>query len=190
MHLGVLGPVEAKRSGRLLPVAGVKPRAVLTLLGLRFGEVVRAEALMELLWGEAPPRTVAESPANACLGATPSGRGRGGHDVRRWLDTRRGRYGRRQLHRRDRRGSCRSLNRRQRRSARPFRRGTRVVAGAPQLPDTSRGSAETTRWTEAHAVLVEDRADALLAAGRAAEASPNWRPRWPVHHYANAVGAN
>ena len=42
--------------------------------------------------------------------------------------------------------------------------------GPPQLPDTPRGAAEITRWEEAHAALEEDRADALLAAGRAAEA--------------------
>ena len=41
--------------------------------------------------------------------------------------------------------------------------------GTPELPDGPRGVSEKTRWIEGHAALVEDRADALLATGRAAE---------------------
>src|SRR5262249_17782772 len=41
--------------------------------------------------------------------------------------------------------------------------------GVPELPDGQRGGSEKTRWIESHAALVEDRADALLATGRAAE---------------------
>ena len=41
--------------------------------------------------------------------------------------------------------------------------------GIPELPDGRRGLSEKTRWIEGHAALVEDRADALLATGRAAE---------------------
>ena len=41
--------------------------------------------------------------------------------------------------------------------------------GIPELPDGPRGASEKTRWIEGHAALVEDRADALLATGRAAE---------------------
>ena len=41
--------------------------------------------------------------------------------------------------------------------------------GIPELPAGQRGSSEKTRWIEAHAALVADRADALLATGRAAE---------------------
>src|SRR3978361_2184058 len=41
--------------------------------------------------------------------------------------------------------------------------------GTPELPDGSRAVSEKTRWIEGHAALVEDRADALLATGRAAE---------------------
>ncbi len=57
MNVGVLGSVEATDAGRPLAVPGTKPRAVLTLLGLHVGEVVRADVLVELLWGESPPRT-------------------------------------------------------------------------------------------------------------------------------------
>jgi class 3 adenylate cyclase len=41
--------------------------------------------------------------------------------------------------------------------------------GIPELPDSPRGGSEKTRWIEGHAALVEDRADALLGTGRAAE---------------------
>ena len=41
--------------------------------------------------------------------------------------------------------------------------------GVPELPDGHRGWSEKTRWIEGHAALVEDRADAMLATGRAAE---------------------
>jgi tetratricopeptide (TPR) repeat protein len=41
--------------------------------------------------------------------------------------------------------------------------------GIPELPDGRRGLSEKTRWIEGHAALVEDRADALLATGRAGE---------------------
>src|SRR4029079_2546877 len=41
--------------------------------------------------------------------------------------------------------------------------------GVPELPDSPRGTSEKTRWIEGNAALVEDRADALLATGRAAE---------------------
>src|SRR5207248_9942397 len=42
--------------------------------------------------------------------------------------------------------------------------------GRPELPEGGhRSASERTRWIEGHAALVEDRADALLATGRAAE---------------------
>src|SRR5581483_361690 len=41
--------------------------------------------------------------------------------------------------------------------------------GTPELPDSQRGVSEKTCWVEGHAAMVEDRADALLATGRAAE---------------------
>ena len=50
VELGVLGPLEARQDGVTLAVAGSKPRAVLTLLGLHAGAVVSADALVELLW--------------------------------------------------------------------------------------------------------------------------------------------
>ena len=50
-----------------------------------------------------------------------------------------------------------------------FEEALTLWRGIPELPDSQRGASEKTRWIEDHAALVEDRADALLATGRAAE---------------------
>nr|WP_208863287.1 BTAD domain-containing putative transcriptional regulator [Mycolicibacter icosiumassiliensis] len=50
-----------------------------------------------------------------------------------------------------------------------FEEALALWRGTPELPDSRRGISERTRWIEGHAALVEDRADALLATGRAAE---------------------
>jgi DNA-binding SARP family transcriptional activator len=50
-----------------------------------------------------------------------------------------------------------------------FEEALTLWRGTPELPDSHRGISEKTRWIEGHAALVEDRADALLATGRAAE---------------------
>jgi DNA-binding SARP family transcriptional activator len=56
MEFGVLGPLEVRRDGRAVPLAGGKPRAVLALLLLHPNEPVGAERLAVALFGEdAPP---------------------------------------------------------------------------------------------------------------------------------------
>ncbi|OBI24527.1 BTAD domain-containing putative transcriptional regulator, partial [Mycobacterium sp. E2238] len=50
-----------------------------------------------------------------------------------------------------------------------FEEALALWRGIPELPESRRGTSEKTRWIEGHAALVEDRADALLATGRAAE---------------------
>ncbi|MBV9320091.1 MAG: hypothetical protein JO106_09295 [Mycobacterium sp.] len=50
-----------------------------------------------------------------------------------------------------------------------FEEALTLWRGTPELPDSHRGRSEKTRWIEGHAALVEDRADALLTTGRAAE---------------------
>ena len=61
VELGVLGPLEVRQDGALVTIPGAKPRAILTMLGLHGGSVVPADALVELLWSEDPPRTAAKA---------------------------------------------------------------------------------------------------------------------------------
>jgi len=61
VKLGVLGPLQVRKGGAPVPIPGAKPRAILTMLGLRSGSVVPADTLIELLWGNEPPRTAAKA---------------------------------------------------------------------------------------------------------------------------------
>src|ERR1700760_652313 len=61
VELGVLGPLQVRRDGTPVMIPGGKPHAILTMLGLHGGSVVSAETLLELLWGDAPPRTAAKA---------------------------------------------------------------------------------------------------------------------------------
>ena len=57
VELRVLGPLQVRQHGVPVAIPGAKPRAILTMLGLHGGSVVSADALVELLWGDDPPRT-------------------------------------------------------------------------------------------------------------------------------------
>lgn len=61
VELGVLGPVQVRQYGLPVAIPGAKPRAILTMLGLHDGSVVAADALIELLWGDEPPRTAVKA---------------------------------------------------------------------------------------------------------------------------------
>ena len=61
VELGVLGPLQVRQDGAPVAIPGAKPRAILTMLGLHGGSVVSADTLVELLWGEDPPRTAAKA---------------------------------------------------------------------------------------------------------------------------------
>src|SRR5260370_30715455 len=61
VELGVLGPLRVRQDGAPVAIPGAKPRAVLTMLGLHHGSVVSADTLVELLWGEDPPRTAVKA---------------------------------------------------------------------------------------------------------------------------------
>ncbi|WP_433993785.1 BTAD domain-containing putative transcriptional regulator [Mycolicibacterium porcinum] len=169
MELGVLGPLQVRKDGAPVVIPGAKPRAILTMLGLHGGSVVPADVLTELLWGDDPPRTAAKalqthiSSLRHTLGdgfVLTEGAG--------WrlntAETDAARY--------------QSLTKSGRDALAAgdigpalirFDEAAALWRGAPELPDDRRGVSERTRWIEAHAALVEDRADALLATGRAAE---------------------
>lgn len=61
VELGVLGPLQARHTGAPVIIPGAKPRAILTMLGLHGGSIVSAETLIDLLWGDDPPRTAAKA---------------------------------------------------------------------------------------------------------------------------------
>lgn len=169
VELGVLGPLQVRQYGLPVAIPGAKPRAILTMLGLHGGSVVSADALVALLWGDEPPRTATKalqthiSSLRRALGdgfVLTEGTG--------WtLSTTEidavhyktaAKLGRKALTAGD-----------PTRAVALFDQAQALWRGLPELPDSARGSSEKTRWLEGHAALVEDRADALLATGRAAE---------------------
>ncbi|WP_297737441.1 BTAD domain-containing putative transcriptional regulator [Mycobacterium sp.] len=169
MELGVLGPVQVRRDGVPVTIPGAKPRAILTMLGLHGGSVVSADTLVELLWGHDPPRTAGKalqthiSLLRRILGdgfVLTEGAGwtlaGTGVDVSRYKAA--ARLGRDAAAGGD---TGQAVAR--------FEEALALWRGIPELPDGRRGTSEKTRWMEGHAALVEDRADALLATGRAAE---------------------
>ena len=58
---GILGPLEAARDGRPIPLGAAKERALLALLVLRPREVVSIDSLIDSLWGPEPPGDPARS---------------------------------------------------------------------------------------------------------------------------------
>ncbi|TWG06845.1 DNA-binding SARP family transcriptional activator [Streptomyces brevispora] len=58
MEFRILGPVEARHDGTVLPLAGAKIHTVLTALLLARGRVVSDSRLSEFLWGWSPPTTM------------------------------------------------------------------------------------------------------------------------------------
>ena len=150
-------------------IPGAKPRAILTMLGLHGGSVVSAETLIELLWGDDPPRTATKalqthiSLLRRTLGdgfVLTAGTGwtlaESGVDASRYKSA--ARLGRDAAAAGD---TSQAVSR--------FEEALALWRGIPELPDGRRGTSEKTRWIEGHAALVEDRADALLVTGRAAE---------------------
>ena len=164
-----MGPLQVRQDGAPVAIPGAKPRAILTMLGLHGGSVVSAETLVELLWGEDPPRTAAKalqthiSSLRRALGdgfVLTEGTGwtlaESEVDASRYKSV--ARLGRDAVAAGD---TSQAVAR--------FEEALALWRGIPELPDGRRGTSEKTRWVEGHAALVEDRADALLATGRAAE---------------------
>ena len=169
VELGVLGPLQARLDAAPVAIPGAKPRAILTMLGLHGGSIVSADTLIELLWGEAPPRTAAKalqthiSALRRSLGdgfilTTGAGWILADSDV----DATRYKSAAKAA-----RAAAAAGETSQ--AAARFEEALTLWRGVPELPNGERGLSEKTRWIESHAALVEDRADALLAMGRAAE---------------------
>jgi basic membrane lipoprotein Med (substrate-binding protein (PBP1-ABC) superfamily)/DNA-binding SARP family transcriptional activator len=57
----ILGPFEAIADGRALELGPPKQRTLLAVMALHANQLVTTEQLIELVWGDAPPRTAAHS---------------------------------------------------------------------------------------------------------------------------------
>jgi DNA-binding SARP family transcriptional activator len=60
MEFRILGPLEVVEGDRVVALSGGKERALLAVLLLHANEVVPSERLIDELWGEAAPATVAK----------------------------------------------------------------------------------------------------------------------------------
>lgn len=61
MQFRLLGALEAGSGGTVVDLGPPKQRAVLAILLLHVGEIVSIDRLIDLLWGDEPPRTAAHS---------------------------------------------------------------------------------------------------------------------------------
>lgn len=57
MEFRILGPLEVRDRGLLLPLGGAKQRALLAILLINANKVVAVDRLIDLLWDEEPPET-------------------------------------------------------------------------------------------------------------------------------------
>jgi DNA-binding SARP family transcriptional activator len=61
MQFRLLGALEAGSGGTVVDLGPPKQRAVLAILLLHVGEIVSIDRIIDLLWGDEPPRTAAHS---------------------------------------------------------------------------------------------------------------------------------
>ena len=61
MQVRLLGPVDVVVDGEPRPVHGLRRKAILAALALNHGTVVSSDRLADLVWGEAPPPTAANT---------------------------------------------------------------------------------------------------------------------------------
>ena len=61
MEYRLLGPLEVRDDGRSIPLAGAKQRALLALLLIHANRVISRERLIDELWGDRPPDTAVQS---------------------------------------------------------------------------------------------------------------------------------
>ena len=61
MEFRILGPLEVRDQGHVLPLTAAKPRALLAILLVHPNEAVSSDRLIDALWGETPPPTAANA---------------------------------------------------------------------------------------------------------------------------------
>ncbi len=64
MQVRLLGPVDVLADGQSRPVRGVRRTAVLAALGLRHGQVISIDQLVDVVWAQTPPPTAATTLQN------------------------------------------------------------------------------------------------------------------------------
>ncbi|MPY99815.1 MAG: ATPase [Actinophytocola sp.] len=169
LSVHVLGPLEVRDGGRPVRVAGTKPQAVLTLLALYAGRVVPGETLIEVLWGDDPPRTAGQALRTHISSLRRTvGDGvvltKGAGWVLTCAETDVARFeAAAQAGRDAARAEQADV------AVRAFTEALDEWRGIPDLPSTPRAVAEIARWSESHDTLIEDWINARLAAGASAE---------------------
>ena len=58
LEFSILGPVEVRRDGRVVALAGARSRVLLVALLIRRDAFVSADRLIEDVWSERPPASV------------------------------------------------------------------------------------------------------------------------------------
>jgi DNA-binding SARP family transcriptional activator len=61
VRIRLLGPVDVAHDGESRPVCGLRRKAVLATLALHDGQVVSTDRLVEVVWGESAPQTIANT---------------------------------------------------------------------------------------------------------------------------------
>ena len=176
MGLAVLGPVRLDGPDGPVAIEGRKTRQVLTLLALAAPRPLSVDSIARSLWDEPPPAAVksvqahlsrvrtalaAAHPTVGTVEGSSAGyrlvAGPGALDVLAVDDLRR-------------RARLRGLAGDDVAAEALLREASASWRGDPELPTTAAGDAEADRLAEERLLLVEDHLDALLAAGRSAEA--------------------
>ncbi|HEX6597327.1 MAG TPA: BTAD domain-containing putative transcriptional regulator, partial [Acidimicrobiales bacterium] len=67
MRVRVLGPLEVVDGERPVPIGGPKERRLLAALAIQAGQVVPESRLVDVLWGDEPPRTATKTLQNYVL---------------------------------------------------------------------------------------------------------------------------
>ena len=87
LRINVLGPLEVRSEGRVVALAGMKQRVLLSSLALSSRTAVPIGVLIDMLWGEAPPASARAkvhghvSEIRKALGGTHDGRRPGGWPI-------------------------------------------------------------------------------------------------------------
>ncbi len=176
MGLAVLGPVRLDGPDGPVPIEGRKTRQVLTLLALAAPRPLSVTTLARALWDDPPPAAVKTVQAHlsrvrrALAAARPPVGAVAGSSAGYRLDAEPDTLDVFVVEDRRRRARLASLAGDDETAEQLLREASETWRGEPELPSTVAGDAESDRLAEERSSLVEDHLEAMLDAGRAAEA--------------------